>query len=116
MSYRRLRVQDFLREEISSIIQREIKDPGIGFITILEVEMSPDLKIAKVFYSVYGPDEEKEKTAQALNRSKGYIKFLVGKRVKLRYTPEIIFIMDDRHERMERIEELLKKEGHAHED
>ena len=73
MRYRKLRLQDQLREEISFIIQREIKDPRVGFVTILEVKMSNDLKIAKVYCSVYGEDEDKKKTIEALQRSKGYI-------------------------------------------
>ena len=71
MRYRRLRLQDQLREEISSIIQQEIKDPGIGFITILDVKMTEDLKYAKVLYSVYGSEEEKNKTVEALETGQG---------------------------------------------
>ena len=56
MKYRKLRVQDLLREEISLIIQREIRDPGMGFITILDVKMGEDLKIAKVYLSIYGDE------------------------------------------------------------
>ena len=116
MRYRRLRVQDLLREEISLIIQREIRDPGLGFITIIDVQMSEDLKIAKVHFSIYGSDEEKEKTFEALKRSRGYIKFLLGKRVKLRYMPELIFMLDDSLEKISRIEEIFKKEAHDGED
>jgi ribosome-binding factor A len=116
MRYRKLRVQDLIREEISSIIQRDIKDPGIGFVTILEVKMTEDLKMAKVFCSVYGDDETKTKTLEALKRSKGYMRFLLGKRIKLRYTPEIIFVLDKTFETATRIEEILNKETHASED
>ncbi|MCX5798656.1 MAG: 30S ribosome-binding factor RbfA [Proteobacteria bacterium] len=116
MRYRRLRVQDLLQEEISSIIQRDIKDPGLGFITILEVKMTEDLKTAKVVCSVYGEHEEKEKTMKALNRSKGYIKFLLGQRIKLRLMPEINFILDNSYEKIARIEEILKKEIHVPQD
>jgi ribosome-binding factor A len=102
-------LQDQLREEISSIIQQEIKDPGIGFITILEVRMTEDLKYAKVHYSVYGSEEEKTKTVEALKRARGYIKHLVGERIKLRCTPDLTFVLDRGQDRAERIEELLKK-------
>ncbi len=112
MRYRRLKLQDLLREEISSIILRDIKDPGLGMVTILDVKMTEDLKHAKVYYSIYGNEEEKEKTASALKRSKGYIKFLLGERLKLRYMPEIAFVVDDSYEKMARIEEILKKEAH----
>jgi ribosome-binding factor A len=116
MKYRRLRVQDFLREEISFIIQRDIKDPGIGLATILEVKVTEDLKIAKVYCSVYGNEEEKKNTMDGLKRSRGYIKYLLGKRTELRYIPDIIFLYDDRFDKMARIEEILKKEAHAGED
>jgi len=116
MRYRRLRVQDQLREEISLIIQREIRDPGLGFITIIDVQMSEDLKIAKVYFSIYGNDEEKKRTLEALKRSKGYIKFLLGKRVKLRYMPELYFMLDNSLEKVQRMEEVFKREADDGED
>ncbi len=116
MKYRRLKLQDLLREEISFIIQRDIKDPGFGLITILDVKMTEDLKHAKVLYSIYGSDTEKEKTAQALKRSKGYMKHLLGERLKLRYMPDITFVQDDSYEKIARIEEILKKEAHDRKD
>ena len=102
-------MQDQIREEISSIIQQEIKDPGIGFITVLEVKMTEDLKHAKVLYSVYGSEEEKEKTIEALKRARGFIKHLLGDRVKLRYTPELTFALDTEQEKFDRIDALLQK-------
>jgi ribosome-binding factor A len=111
MRYRKFRMQDFLREEISSIIQQEIKDPGIGFITILDVKMTEDLKYAKVLYSVYGTEEERQKTVEALKRAKGYIKHVLGTRVKLKYMPDITFVLDTEQERFARIDQILKKVG-----
>ena len=105
-----------MQEEISLIIQRDIRDPGMGFITILGVKMSEDLKIAKVYLSIYGDEEAKKNTLEALKRSKGYIKFLLGKRVNLRYMPEINFVLDDTFEKAARIDEILKKEAHAQSD
>ena len=81
-------------------------------VTILDVKMTEDLKHAKIYYSIYGSEEEKEKTANALKRSKGYIKFLLGERLKLRYMPDIVFMVDDSYEKLARIEEILKKEAH----
>ena len=116
MRYRRLRVQDLLREEISLIIQRELHDPGLGFVTVVEVKMSEDLKTGKVYVSIYGDEEEQKHTLEALKRSKGYIKFLLGQRVKLRYIPELTFLLDDTLERVQRIEEILKKEADESKD
>jgi ribosome-binding factor A len=109
MKYRRERMQDVLREEISIIVQQEIKDPGLGFITIIDVRMTEDLKFAKVYYSVYGSDEEKEQTAEALKRAKSYVRHLVGERVRMKYTPEITFVYDTDQERAARIDDILKK-------
>lgn len=102
-------MQDQFREEISSIIRQEIKDPGIGFLTVLDVKLTEDLKHAKVLYSVYGSEEEKEKTTEALKRARGYIKHVLGSRVKLRFTPEITFVFDTEQEKRARIDELLEK-------
>jgi ribosome-binding factor A len=116
MKYRKLRVQDLLREEIALIIQREIRDPGMGFITILGVKMSEDLKNAKVYLSIYGDEQTKAATLEALKRSKNYIKFLLGKRIKLRSMPELHFVIDDTYEKAARIEEILKKETDVQQD
>lgn len=116
MKYRRLRVQDLLREEISLIIQRELQDPGLGFVTVVEVKMSEDLKTGKVYVSIYGDDEAQKDTLEALRRSKGYIKFLLGKRVTLRYIPELTFLLDDTMERVQRIEEIFKKDADEKKD
>ena len=105
-----------MREEISLIIQREIRDPGLGFVTILEVKMTDDLRIAKVYCSVYGESEEQKKTLDALNRSKGYIKLLLGKRIKLRYMPDLVFTLDTTFEKVARIDAILRKDVHVSED
>ena len=116
MKYRKLRVQDLLREEIELIIQREIRDPGMGFVTVLGVKMSDDLKDAKVYLSIYGDEGQKAATLAALKRSRSYIKFLLGKRIHLRYMPELHFIIDDTYEKAARIEEILKKEANVQQD
>ena len=116
MKYRKLRVQDLLKEEIALIIQREIRDPGMGFITVLGTKMSEDLKDAKVYLSIYGDEEQKAATLAALKRSRSYIKFLLGKRIQLRNMPELHFVIDDTYEKAARIEEILKKEANVRHD
>jgi len=116
MKYRRFRLQDLLREEISSIIQRDLKDPGLGLITIMDVRVNEDLRSAKILYSVYGDKTEKERTSEALKRSRGYIKYLLGQRIKLKYMPDILFVADDTFEHIEKIEGILKKVSHVSED
>ncbi len=116
MKYRKERMQDFLREEISMIVQQEIKDPGVGFVTIIDVRMTDDLKYAKVYYSVFGSEEEKEHTAQALKRATNYIKHVLGGKVRIKYMPEITFIYDTEQEKAARIDAILKKVGNVPED
>lgn len=116
MKYRKLRVQDLLKEEVALIIQREVSDPGMGFITVLGAKMSEDLKDAKVYLSIYGDEVQKAATLAALKRSKNYIKLLLGKRIQLRYMPELHFIIDDTYEKAARIEEILKKEANVQKD
>jgi ribosome-binding factor A len=109
MAYRRLRVQDLIRDEVSLIFLRDIRDPDIGLVTVLGVEMTEDLRHAKIVCSIFGGKEEKEKALRALRRSKGYVKFLLGKRIRIKYMPEIEFVLDDSFERLRRIEELLER-------
>jgi ribosome-binding factor A len=109
-------MQDFLREEISMIVQQEIKDPGLGFITIIDVKMTEDLKFGKVYYSVYGSEEEKERTAQALKRATNYVKHLLGNKVHMKYMPDITFVYDTDQEKAARIDEILKKISNVSEE
>ena len=81
------RVQEALRQEISKIVQNEIKDPRLGFITITSVELSRDLRYARVFFSVLGEEKHKKLALKGLTSAKGYIKGLLADRVKLKFMP-----------------------------
>ncbi|MGM0499384.1 MAG: 30S ribosome-binding factor RbfA [Bacillota bacterium] len=105
---RAIRVGELLKEEISQIVLREMKDPRIGFVSITDVEVSGDLRHAKVFISVYGTDKEKEETLAGLQQAQGYVRKLVGERVKIHHTPEIIFRYDDSIENGVHISEIIK--------
>lgn len=94
MIKRATRVGDLLQEEIGSIILQELRDPRIGFVTVTGVTVSDDLKHAKVYVSVMGTSKEIERTLQGLESARGYIQGCIGRRVKLRYTPEISFRLD----------------------
>lgn len=104
---RQERVGEAIREEISLIIQNKLKDPRLGFITITRVEMTNDLRIAKVYYSVLGSAEEYKKTEDALESGLGVIRSMVAQRVNLRFAPEIIFRSDRSSEYSVRIQEVL---------
>jgi ribosome-binding factor A len=110
MQYKRAeRVGDLIKEEISRIIQHELKDPGIGFVTITGVELSDDLKHAKIFYSVLGDEEAKKESSSALKRACGFIQREMGRKLRLKYTPEIYFLFDSSVEYGARIEMLIEK-------
>jgi ribosome-binding factor A len=106
---RNLRVADLIREEIGNMLIRELKDPRLGFITITDVVMPPDLKSAQVFYSVLGSEGERKNCAEGLANCAGYLRKEIGQRLRLRYAPEIHFHYDDSIEYGQRIEDLLKK-------
>ncbi|PUU93964.1 30S ribosome-binding factor RbfA [Halanaerobium sp.] len=105
---RAIRVGELLKEEISQIVLREMKDPRIGFVSVTDVEVSGDLRHAKVFISVYGSDKEKEETLEGLHQAKGFVRKLVGERIKIHHTPEIIFRYDDSIENGVHISEIIK--------
>jgi len=101
------RVADLVRSELSLLVLTEAHDPELRKVTITDVEMPPDLRSAKVFFSCLGGDEERAKAADALRRAAGYLRREVAQRCRLRYAPELHFASDHSLERGARIEELL---------
>lgn len=106
-THRANRVAEEIKKETIQIIREELKDPRIGFVTVTSVEVTPDIRYAKIFVSVYGNEEEKKATLEALHKSQGYIRSELGKRMRLRYTPEVSFKFDSSIEHGARILELL---------
>ncbi len=110
MQYKRsTRVGDQIRKDISEIILHSLKDPGLGFITITEVELTDDLRIAKVYYTVLGDEKSKAESRKGLERARGFIQREIGKRIRLKRTPELIFKYDHSIDRAAKIEQLLKE-------
>lgn len=104
------RVRKALMREISDIIFREVKDPSIcGMVSIVDVDVSSDNSAARVFYSVFGDEKVKEKTSKALEKHVPLIRHEVGKRIRLRKTPTLLFILDDSLERGAKMTELINK-------
>ena len=101
------RIQEAIRQEISMIAQTQIKDPRIGFITITKVDLTKDLRYARIYFSVLGKGADKNKALKGLNSAKGYIKGLIADRIKLRYMPEISFVIDNTLEHTQHIYEIL---------
>lgn len=103
------RVGEQIKKELSQILQTELKDPRIGFVTITGVDVTGDLSQAKVYLSVMGSDQQREDTLKALARGKGFIRSEIGKRIRLRTVPELIFQIDTSIEYGSRIQELIHK-------
>lgn len=103
------KVSEALKQEISNIILSELRDPRIGFITVTRVELTHDLRYARVFFSVLGKDEEYEKTKKALDSASGFIRRLIAQRIRLRFAPEISFKEDRSVEYSIQIQKALEE-------
>jgi ribosome-binding factor A len=103
------RVQETIRQEISLIMHAHIKDPRIGFLTVTKVELTKDLRHAKVYFSVLGERKDKFLALKGLNSAKGYIRGLLADKVKLRVMPEIVFKIDESIQHTDRVCEILNK-------
>jgi len=109
MAKRPERVASLLKQELADILMREYADQTPALTTVTDVRVSPDLRIARVYISVYGDAEAKERTMEMLDVEKGHIRGLIGGRVRLRFTPDLQFVRDDTLDRVERINTLIKQ-------
>ncbi len=110
MSLRNERVRKTLMKEIADIIQKELKDSRIhGIVSITDIEIAHDNSFAKVFYSVFASDEVKQTTIKAIADNTSKIRYEVGKRIRLRLTPELRFIPDDSLERGSNVTQIINK-------
>ncbi len=107
------RVGELIRQEIAQLMQRGMKDPRIGFVSVMDVRMSKDLRYANVYVSLYGNDSERKDSMVGLQRSQGWVRREIGKKLRLRYTPEIRFIEDETLDRVFHLEEVFRE---LHED
>ncbi|RMF56511.1 MAG: 30S ribosome-binding factor RbfA [Calditrichaeota bacterium] len=104
---RQRKVADQIKELVSSIIDQKIKDPNKGFITITHAKISKDLRIASLYFTVLGDDQQKQKSLEVLNRAKNFIRNEIRPHLKLRFIPELRFFIDDTMEYAQKIEKLL---------
>ncbi len=109
MSFRPERLAEAIKKEVSELLRGELKDPRIGFVSITSVDVTKDLRYAAVFASVYGSPAEQKATIEALQNAQGYIRSELGKRIRLRHTPEITFKLDESIERGSRLIALMEK-------
>ncbi len=110
MSGRRQRqIESLLRIELSDIIQREVRDPRLGFASITQVHVSKDLSHARVMVSIFGTDEERKQSIEALQHAQGYIRKQLAPRIRLRKTPALLFELDESLEHAEHISRILSE-------
>jgi ribosome-binding factor A len=103
------RVADQIRAEVTTMIARELHDPGVGFVTVTRVQVSPDLQHARVYYTSLGDAEARKNTARALDRASGFMRRQIGQRLRLRRAPEIHFEFDQSIGHQDRVEQILNE-------
>lgn len=102
------RVAEQMKKELGDILTRKVKDPRVGFVTVTDVEVTGDLQQATIYISVLGDEKQKKDTLLGLSQAKGFIRSEIGKRIRLRKTPEIAFEFDEALDYGNRIETILR--------
>lgn len=113
-SIRQKKLADQIKKIVSEVVDRKLKDPRKGFVTITHVRLSGDLQIAFVYFTVLGDEEQEQESLEVLKRSSNFIRGEIGAKIKARFVPELRFFVDDAMKHARRIEELLenlKKKG-----
>ncbi|NLO97861.1 MAG: 30S ribosome-binding factor RbfA [Peptococcaceae bacterium] len=111
VKHRAFRLAESIKEEVSRILREDIKDPRLGFVTVTDVEVSDDLRYAKIFVSIMGNQDEIESSMDVLDRATGYVRSEIGKIIRLRHVPEIKFKFDRSIEHGAHISQLLREVG-----
>ena len=109
MSTRTERMADLIREEISRMLLRDLRDPRLGFVTLTGASVSPDLRQVRVFVSVLGDQAAREGSLKALRSAAGFIQRTLFRNLNLRYAPNLSFAFDDSLEKGDRIERVLRQ-------
>lgn len=102
------KIQEFIKQEVSNILLRELKDPRLGFVTVTDARITGDLREATVYVSLFGKPEEKKNTMKALKNATGYIRTEVGRRLGIRYSPTIEFKEDASLDYGMKIDKILR--------
>lgn len=109
MSRRNERLAEEIREEAARIIGSGLKDPRVGFVTVTRVELAADLRTARVFVGVLGDAAERDKTLAALGQARGFLRRELGRRLRVRHTPELVFRYDTGLDATDRVARLLEE-------
>ena len=108
-SRRARQLADQIKFELGWLVERELRDPAKGFITITRVKMSSDLKFARVYFSAMGDDEQRAASEKALRRGAGFLRRALGQKLNVRYVPELRFFFDDSLDYAEHMNKLFRK-------
>ena len=108
-SHRTERVADLIRQELAQLLEREVKDPRVGFVTVTGVEVTRDLRTARVAVTILGDEKKKKASLTGLAAAQGFLRHELAQRLGMRYTPALEFHIDESLESEQRIEELLRQ-------
>jgi ribosome-binding factor A len=109
LSHRTERIAEQIREEMSQMLATEISDPGVGLVTVTRVKVTPDLSLARVYWTIMGGPDERTQTTKALRRAAPYLRHLLAGRMALRRVPEVTFMFDAGVAAQDRVEELIQQ-------
>src|SRR5262245_10729252 len=109
LSHRVERIAEQIREEVSQILSAEVSDPGIGLITVTRVKVTPDLSLARVYWTSMGDAAQRKQTAKALARAASFVRHLLSSRLTLRRSPEVQFLFDQSVAAQDRVEQILQE-------
>jgi len=107
--HHRERRSEALREEITSLVEGELEDPRIGLVTVNEVQLTLEGKMARVLVTISGNDDEVAESLEGLNASRGFLRHALTTNLGLRHAPELVFVLDQSQKHGSRVEELLKR-------
>ena len=109
LSHRVERIQEQVREEVSQMLATEVRDPGVGLVTVTRAKVTADLSLARIYWTIMGDAAERQKTAKALERAAPFIRHLLSERLTLRRSPEVKFIFDESVAAQDRIERIIQE-------
>jgi ribosome-binding factor A len=109
LTHRVERIQAQVREEVSQMLATEVRDPGVGLVTVTRTKVTGDLSLARIYWTIIGDANERKKTQQALERAGGFVRHLLAERLSLRRVPEVKFIYDQSVAAQDRIEQIIQE-------
>ncbi len=109
LTHRVERIQEQVREEVSQMLATEVRDPGVGLVTVTRTKVTGDLSLARVYWTIIGDAAERKKTQKALERATGFVRHLLAERLSLRRSPEVKVIFDESVAAQDRIEQIIQE-------